>query len=236
MDTIHRKQLEEMNGRDGKPACIAYNGKIYDVSGSRLWADGTHMRRHHAGEDLTEQLPKAPHGPEVLERVPQIATLEETPGRRDAVPPPEDRRSLLNRFPFLKRHPHPMMVHFPICLFILTPLFYVLSLLSGNASLEQTSLHCLAAGVLFTPMAIASGYATWFINYDRRPVKAVRIKIICSWSLLALAAILLGWRLSMPAPICPTTPCPLYSALIFLLAPVVSIVGWFGGRLTFPPE
>lgn len=48
---------------------IVFQGDEYDVSESRLWKGGIHMKRHHAGEDLTEAIKDAPHGPEVLERV-----------------------------------------------------------------------------------------------------------------------------------------------------------------------
>ena len=48
---------------------IIYEGIEYDVSESKLWKGGMHMRRHYAGSDLTNALGEAPHGPEVLGRV-----------------------------------------------------------------------------------------------------------------------------------------------------------------------
>jgi predicted heme/steroid binding protein len=47
---------------------VVYRGKVYDVTGSRLWPEGKHARRHDAWQDLTGALAGAPHGPEVLER------------------------------------------------------------------------------------------------------------------------------------------------------------------------
>jgi len=38
-------------------------------SGSPKWKDGRHFGKHQAGTDLTEDLKKAPHGPEVLEKI-----------------------------------------------------------------------------------------------------------------------------------------------------------------------
>ena len=49
-----------------------FEGNIYDVSESKLWKDGIHMGRHHAGIDLTSSMAGAPHGAEVLERVPKV--------------------------------------------------------------------------------------------------------------------------------------------------------------------
>jgi predicted heme/steroid binding protein len=69
-------ELEEHNGKNGKPAYIAYKGKVYDISDSDLWRDGEHMGLHQAGKDLTEELDLAPHGEEILERVKLVGTLE----------------------------------------------------------------------------------------------------------------------------------------------------------------
>lgn len=58
--------LSGFDGRDGRPAYIAYGGKVYDVSGIKLWKGGMHMK-HNAGQDLSQALAKAPHGEEKLE-------------------------------------------------------------------------------------------------------------------------------------------------------------------------
>jgi predicted heme/steroid binding protein len=77
MRTFTRKELARYNGKNGTPAYVAFKGKIYDVSGSFLWRDGSHQVTHHAGEDLTDSLDQAPHGAELLERFTIVGTLEE---------------------------------------------------------------------------------------------------------------------------------------------------------------
>jgi len=67
-----RQHLSQFDGREGRPAYIAYKGKVYDVSGSFLWMGGRHQALHRAGEDLTDALGNAPHGEDLLERVPVI--------------------------------------------------------------------------------------------------------------------------------------------------------------------
>ena len=62
------KDLEKYNGRDGKPAYVAIQDMVYDLSQSRLWYDGYHMHRHRAGKDLTKEVLIAPHGKKVLHR------------------------------------------------------------------------------------------------------------------------------------------------------------------------
>ena len=69
------KELEEFNGKNGKPTYAAYKGKVYDISQSAFWVNGEHMGMHNAGKDNTEELELAPHGKEVLERMKLIGTL-----------------------------------------------------------------------------------------------------------------------------------------------------------------
>lgn len=72
---ITRQELEANNGKDGKPAWIAYQGKVYDVSESSFWLDGEHMSMHNAGKDLTEDLEMAPHREENFSRVKYVGEL-----------------------------------------------------------------------------------------------------------------------------------------------------------------
>ncbi len=69
------EELKEYDGKDGRPAYIAYKGKVYDVSDDFLWVEGDHQGEHVAGKDLTEEMAQAPHAEDVLERVPLIGVL-----------------------------------------------------------------------------------------------------------------------------------------------------------------
>ncbi|TYO99048.1 putative heme/steroid binding protein [Geothermobacter ehrlichii] len=72
-----REELARHDGREGRKAYVAVNGKIYDVSTSPLWAEGNHQDIHQAGADLTEELKSAPHVRAVMERFPVVGRLEE---------------------------------------------------------------------------------------------------------------------------------------------------------------
>ena len=103
---ITEEELASSDGRDGRPAWIAYRGQVYDVSGSRLWPAGGHMRRHQVGRDLTVDLAVAPHDESVLQRLPVVGRLASV-----------ERRELPRLVQmYLDLHPHPVSVHFPIAL------------------------------------------------------------------------------------------------------------------------
>jgi predicted heme/steroid binding protein len=79
MKSYTRTELARCDGKEGRPAWIAYRGRVYDVSESFLWKGGRHMAMHEAGRDLTAVLDQAPHGEDLLQRVPAIGVLAEEP-------------------------------------------------------------------------------------------------------------------------------------------------------------
>jgi predicted heme/steroid binding protein len=72
---VTRQELQENNGKNGKPAYLAYKGKVYDVSASSFWMEGDHMGMHDAGKDLTDELEMAPHRDETFKRVKLVGDL-----------------------------------------------------------------------------------------------------------------------------------------------------------------
>ena len=67
--------LASCDGKDGRPACFAFEGKIYDASQSKLWKQGLHMGRHTAGADLTAALQQAPHGSDKMTAIKEVGVL-----------------------------------------------------------------------------------------------------------------------------------------------------------------
>ncbi len=72
---ISHEQLSRFDGKENRPAYIAYKGLVYDVSQGRLWKNGIHIMKHGAGNDLTEILKNAPHGEEKILAMPQVGRL-----------------------------------------------------------------------------------------------------------------------------------------------------------------
>ncbi len=69
-----KTQLALRNGQDREDIWVAYKGQIYDVSTSRLWRKGQHYE-HWAGQDLTDELPDAPHTDKVFDKFEIIGIL-----------------------------------------------------------------------------------------------------------------------------------------------------------------
>jgi predicted heme/steroid binding protein/uncharacterized membrane protein len=69
------EELSYFDGKENRPAYIAYREKIYDVSSSKFWNEGSHMIKHSAGNDLTDFLGTAPHGEEKVFQMPPIGEL-----------------------------------------------------------------------------------------------------------------------------------------------------------------
>jgi predicted heme/steroid binding protein/uncharacterized membrane protein len=229
------QELQEYNGKDGKPVYIAHLGNVYDVSDSKLWKTGLHMKRHPAGKDLTADIQAAPHNTDVLERYPRVGVVAQAHAMEPKMPPLLS--DLISRFPMLRRHPHPMTVHFPIVFFISTTLFNILYLLTGIKSFETTALHCLAGGILFGVVAMSTGFYTWWINYLSQTMRAVVIKRRVGLLLLGSAIVVFIWRMMSPGVLDRMSlGAAVYLLLVFSLFPLVSIMGWFGASLTFPAE
>jgi predicted heme/steroid binding protein/uncharacterized membrane protein len=229
------EELAQFSGQDGKPVYIAHGGKVVDVTASKMWKGGLHMKRHHAGKDLTTDIQAAPHSLEVLGRYPQVGILKtEAVSEREL---PDSLSWLLSRVPMLRRHPHPVVIHFPIVFMMATAGFTVLYLLTGYKGFDTTAFHCLGAGLLFTPVAILTGFYTWWLNYMAKPNRPVNIKKRLSFVLFAVQIAAFAWRIAVPDILtCHGYITIPYVMLILSLAGIVTVIGWFGAMLTFPIE
>lgn len=234
MKEFDLEELKKFKGENGQSVYVAHQGKVFDVGGSKMWKGGLHMKRHHAGNDLTTDIKGAPHGPEVLEKFPQVGELKKEVSEREI---PATLSWLLERVPMLRRHPHPMTVHFPIVFMFSVTIFNLLYLITGLKTFELTALHCLGASILFTPVAIITGFYTWWLNYMAKPTRAVSIKRCLSIFMFVLAVVAFIWRILVP-DILDTWGLwsVIYLVLVLFFLPLVTVIGWFGAQLTFPIE
>ncbi len=59
-------ELSRQNGDHGTRKFIAYKGIVYDVTDCPKWRLDMHENLHFPGQDLTSELPDAPHKDEVF--------------------------------------------------------------------------------------------------------------------------------------------------------------------------
>ena len=65
---ISQAELRRSTGERGTRKFIAYDGIIYDVTDCPKWRLDLHENLHFPGQDLTNELPEAPHKEEVFSR------------------------------------------------------------------------------------------------------------------------------------------------------------------------
>jgi predicted heme/steroid binding protein len=71
---ISKRQLSLRNGQEKPEIWVAFRGNVYDLTLSKLWRNGKHYE-HWAGQDLTDELIKAPHLENVFEKFDIIGIL-----------------------------------------------------------------------------------------------------------------------------------------------------------------
>jgi uncharacterized membrane protein len=130
-----------------------------------------------------------------------------------------------------------MTVHFPIVFTFAATMFTLLFLVTGIRAFELTALHCLGAAVIFTPVAMATGYYTWWLNYLSQPLRPVTIKKQLAIILLICEIIAFVWRIAAADILSPLRLAGIaYLILILALFPLAAALGWFGASMTFPVE
>lgn len=64
--TVTAAELKRSTGERGARKFIAFNGIVYDVTDCPKWRLDLHENLHFPGQDLTTELPEAPHKEEVF--------------------------------------------------------------------------------------------------------------------------------------------------------------------------
>ncbi len=231
---ITEQELQANDGQEGRPAYIANKGKVYDVSQSRLWRTGTHVRRHHAGNDLTSDLPAAPHDESVFDKVILVGELQKEAAPL-SVEEPDEGSPLLDFY--FAQHPHPVAVHFPVALSVVTAVFALLHLLTNEQVFESTAYYVLWAAVIMTPLTIVSGAFSWWLNYGHKFTDNFKDKIVFSAIYAVLGVMALALRTANHDVLLERESLGwVYVMLLMAQVVIVSILGRVGTNILFPPK
>jgi predicted heme/steroid binding protein len=75
MKVFDKEELEKFDGIDGRPAYVAYLGKVYDLTGIPESEHGDHYG-HPFGMDLTVEMDDAPHADNLVLVMPVVGTYK----------------------------------------------------------------------------------------------------------------------------------------------------------------
>jgi predicted heme/steroid binding protein/uncharacterized membrane protein len=220
-------ELKKCDGKEGRPAWVAFRGKVYDVSSSQRWAGGFHMKRHQVGQDLTSEFAAAPHDEKVFQRFPVVGTLVAAEQKRT--------NPLLDAY--LDLHPHPVSVHFPIALTLASAAFLILHFVTGIDSLVDAAYYALLGGAVVAPFTMLTGAVSWWFNYGHKLKSPFQGKAGLSMALAVVAvATVVLWALNRDALLERETVGWVYFVLVMAMSLLVLSLGKLGGALVFPPR
>ena len=217
------KELQRYDGKEGRPSYAAFNGKIYDVTASALWANGTHEMAHSAGEDLTRGIVNAPHDESVLARFPVVGELLPEQFRGQFI---DDLRAL---------HLHPMVVHFSEVCPMLAAFFVFLYIFFGHfRTFEVFSAYLIVLGFISAMGCMTTGFFSWATTYERTLTRIFTRKIFYSTLLFVMMIALFIMRSIDVDILTKSQPASIaYALLVFALVPVTVLLGHYGGKIVY---
>jgi len=219
------EQLKQYNGQNNQKAYIAYKGNVYDVTNSPLWKNGMHEDMHEAGVDLTDALVNAPHAEEVFGKFEIVDTLDDESDKS---------RSAWVKW-YYKYHPHPMLVHFPIALHLFAAGLDLIFLFQPKSSFATAVFYTFLISTVIGVFTMLSGILSWWINYQLALTHILVKKLIFAVITLILGIIGIIIYLNDPGVVYLTTvPSILYHGTVLLTGITVIVLGYYGGKLTWP--
>ena len=215
-------ELKQFDGAEGRPAYIAFKGRIYDVSNSSLWKGGKHVATHAAGADLTEAIARAPHSEDNLNKIPIIGQLVKAETLR---------HQFARRVESL--HPHSTAVHLSVAYAPIALIFLVIWLFTRQPAFELVVFCLLIVGLISIPLSSASGILSWMVSYESKTTETFNLKIALS---ILLFIIVLGtfiWRWTGTDSILKSPSSFMYLASLVIQAAICMVIDYHGKKVLF---
>jgi len=133
----------------------------------------------------------------------------------------------------IKGHLHHIMVHFVVANYVMALVFAVLYLATCDPGFDTASFYTLAAALVATPLGYITGFRVWRRKYKGSWTRIFKSKLIYGLLLAFLGIVVLNIRYLNPdALMAGDASTAFYVILMILATGCVSILSYFGGRLT----
>jgi uncharacterized membrane protein len=128
-----------------------------------------------------------------------------------------------------KHAQHPVIIHFPIALFIISVAFDLLAIWRSNPTMAKSAYYNLLAAALTAPVAIASGLTAWEWQLEGARLKGnLLLHLILALAASGMIWLLCGWRV-LPRRLTESAPEVIYIVLALATVLVIAIAGHLGG-------
>ena len=128
----------------------------------------------------------------------------------------------------IKKHPvHPMLVGFPIGLWVFALVCDVMRAVGGNPVWQTVAIYCIATGIVGAIVAAAPGLIDYFSIDEAAMKKIANLHLALNLGAVVIFAINLWLRFRLPA----VSYLPLGMSIVGVLA--IGIGGWLGGEMVY---
>jgi uncharacterized membrane protein len=126
---------------------------------------------------------------------------------------------------------HPVIIHFPIALFIASAIFEILATWRKQPVLASVAYYNLIGAAITLPLAIATGLGAWQWQLEGATLKGnLQLHLICALVSASLIFVLCWMRLRLRAK--GRSPHFAYFAIMSLALMAITLTGHLGGILS----
>ena len=127
-----------------------------------------------------------------------------------------------------KHAQHPVIIHFPIALFIISVAFDLLAIWKSNPAMAKAAYYNLLAAALTAPVAIATGLAAWQWQLEGAKLKGnLLLHLLFALAASGMIWFLCGWRFRQRQS--QRAPGIFYIFLALATVLLIAIAGHLGG-------
>jgi uncharacterized membrane protein len=129
-----------------------------------------------------------------------------------------------------KHAQHPVIIHFPIALFIISVVLDLIAIWKSNPMIAKAAYYNLIGAAMTAPVAIASGLTAWQLQFEGAKLKGnLLLHLVFGVSASAVIWLLCGLRFRQQQGAPQRTPGLIYISLALAAVLLIAITGHLGG-------